>query len=46
MIHSAPAPNGQADSATPIAAALMAATFALAALGGAAFAGLRSLIGA
>ena len=41
-----PASDGRADSPTPIAAALMAATLALAALGGAAVAGLQSLIGA
>jgi hypothetical protein len=50
MIHFAPdldsTPNEDPDSATPIVAALMAATFALAALGGAALAGLQSLIGA
>ena len=50
MIQSAPdyepAPDGKRDSATPIVAVVMAATFALAALGGAALAGLQSLIGA
>lgn len=50
MIHAAPyaepAEIDCSDSPTPVAAALMAATFALAALGGAAMASLQSLIGA
>ena len=50
MIHSATnldaGRNRQPYSATPIAAMLMTATFALAALGGAALAGLQLLIGA
>ena len=50
MILAAPCSEGQndrqADSRTSIAAAVMAATFAIAALGGAAIAGLQSLIGA
>jgi hypothetical protein len=48
MIHTAndTAHDGQSYSATPIAAILMTATFAIAALGGAALAGLQMLIGA
>ena len=50
MIHSAPdfdaALDGQRHNATPIAAMLLTATFVVAALGGAALAGLQLLIGA